>query len=330
MATLNSLYTEATWSTENWFSKKVVDNIFTSNPFAMRLRQNARTLNGGENLNMSMIFDKGDGEWFGEWDTYSAVHKEQLGAGQLDWKMYTVPVVLSHLQLLKNSASEERRFDLAMQKNIVAAKTASDDLGAALFNLDYTNTKKIDSIDHAVSDGTGTSDETGHSATYANIDRSVAPGSTVWVSTIDDSNATLSLPVMQTLWGNCQEGNERPNLVVTSQINFNRYYDLLTPIQRLGSEEMGRAGFLSLLFNGAPVVVDSHVPTVADDSTGGDYLYMFNMNHIELVAHRMAFFNFERAVMPVNQWVHIGRYYFVGNVLCHSPRFQGKLSAITA
>jgi len=329
MATLNALYNEATWSTENWFSKKVVDNIFTSNPMAMRLRQNARTLNGGENLNMSMIFDKGDGEWFSEWDTYSATHKEQLGAGQLDWKLYTVPVVLSHLQLLKNSASEERRFDLAAQKNIVAAKTASDDLGTAIFSLDYTATKQINSLDHAVNDGTGSGLETGFSATYAGISRAAAPGSTVWVSTVDDANTNLSLPVLQSLWGNAQEGDERPNLNVTTQANFNRYYDLLTPIQRLGSDEMGKAGFLSLLFNGAPVVVDSHVNSVAGGSSA-DYWYMFNMNHIELVAHRMAFFNFERAVMPVNQWVHIGRYYFVGNVLCHAPRYQAKLTAITA
>jgi len=77
------------------------------------------------------------------------VYTEQLGAGRLEWKLYTTPVVLSIMQLLKNGESEERRYDLAMQKNILAAKTAADDLGIALFATTQV-TNAVDTLDNAV------------------------------------------------------------------------------------------------------------------------------------------------------------------------------------
>lgn len=311
---LNTLYNEATASTERWFAPKVVDQIFNSNPIAMMLKRDAKTLSGGESLELPSIYAKGDGEWFREWDTYSAAHIEQIGAGRLDWKLYTVPVVLSHLQLLKNGESRERRFDLAKQKNLIAAKTAADDLGIALFSTTNAATDmEIDSLDRAVSAGT---------TIYAGITRETSGDKLTWAANVDGTTTTLTLAAMQTLWGDCQEGDEHTTLIAATQVNFNRYWNLLTPIQRLGSELMGKAGFQSLLFNGVPVVVDSHI--------AANYMYFFNMNHIQLVAHKLAFYTFEKAVMPTNQWVHIGRYYFVGNVPCYAPRYQGKFSALTS
>jgi hypothetical protein len=314
MPALSTLYTEATWSTDRYFSKKVTDNFFSSNPVTYMLRRNARTIPGGESLEISMIFDDADGEWFSEWDTYSAVHKEQLSAARLDWKLYTVPVVMSNKQLLKNGDSPERRYDLAMNKNIVAAKSAANDFGTALFADDTTflagSMEAIDPIDLAV--GTGA---------YAGITRTSGAG-TVFAGTEDTTTTVLTLSAIQSNFGTASQGGERPNLIVTTQANYNRIFDLYTPIQRIGSEELGKAGFTSLVFNMAPVVVDSHV--------AAGYLYGLNMNHIELVAHRDAFFSFEKYVVPSNQWVSIGRYFFMGNVLCHAPRYQFKMSAITA
>ena len=318
MANLNSLYTEATWSTDKYFSKKVTDNFFSSNPVTYMLKRNAKTINGGEALAMSMIYDDAEGEWFSEWDTYANVDKAQLGAAQLDWKLYTVPVVMSNLQLLKNSDSPERRYDLAMQKNLVAAKTAANDFGTALWvaNATYTagSMEAIDTLDLAIAAGT---------TTYANVTRAASPAvQAVWLSNVDSTTTTLSLSALQTNFGAASQGNERPNLIVTTQANYNRIFDLYTPVQRIGSDELGKLGFTSLMFNSAPVVVDSHV--------AAGYLYGLNMNHIELVAHREAFFSFEKYVVPSTQWVSIGRYFFMGNVLCHAPRYQFKMTAITA
>jgi hypothetical protein len=278
---------------------------------ALRLKRNAVTLNGGESLELSGIYAFQAAEWFGEWDTYANVHKEEISAGRLEWKYLTRPVVLSQAQLLKNSASEERRYDLAMQKNVVAARAMSDALGVALFATTQV-TNGVDTLDNYVAAGT---------TTYAGITRATTGDAATWAANVD-TTAVLSLSALQTGKGNATEGNESPNFHVTTQANFNRYFDLLTPIQRVGSETMTSAGFDSLLFVGSPVVVDSHVTA--------NYWYMFNMNHLDLAAHRMAFFTFQRSPVPVNQWVHIGRYYFMGNARGHAPRFNTKFTSFTS
>lgn len=326
---LTTLYNEATLSTERYFAPKVIDQLFKSNPFAMRLKANADMLDGGESIELPHLFaESPNGEWFSEWDTYDATHKEQLGAGRLPWSLYTIPVLLSNFQLLKNSGSETARFKLAKQKNIAAAKTAAHHLGQAVFDItDDGTTNQMNSIDLAV----GT-DDTGESAsaTYANITRAGSGDTLLWDAQVDSTTTVITLDKMQELYSDCQEGDEAPNLIVTGKANFNRVWSQYLPTQRQGSDELGKLGFTSLLFNGRPLVVDSHVPNVADGSDDGDRLYMFNMNYIRLVAHPMAFYNFMKSPMPSNQWIHIGRYFFMGQLVCDAPRYQGKMTAIVS
>jgi hypothetical protein len=317
MSQLSTYYTEATWSTDNYFSKKVTDNFFNSTPVTYMLKDNAEMVDGGESLELSSIFDDGDGEWFQEWGTYTNAHKEQLGAGRVNWKLYTVPVILSNMQLLKNSGSRTRRYNLAKLKNMVAAKTAARDFDVALWTLHASaSADAIDSLDASIDSANPTL------GAYAGITRAAAPGSTVWVSTEDGTNTTLSMNALQTNYGAASYGSERPNLLATTQANYNRIFDFYTPIQRVGSDLMGKAGFTSLIFNGAPVVVCHNI--------AAGYLYGLNMNHIDLAAHPEAFFSFEKYVVPSNQWVSIGRYFFMGNVRNHGPRYHFKMTAIAA
>ena len=72
---LNSLYDEMAVTTEDYFAPKVVDAIFKANPFALRLKQNAKTLGGGLTINMPMIYKEGTGEWICEWQTFDAEYE---------------------------------------------------------------------------------------------------------------------------------------------------------------------------------------------------------------------------------------------------------------
>ena len=310
-----SYYDEATLSTERHFAPKVVDQWSRSTPLTMRLKQNAVMVDGGESLELVSAFASGDGQWFAEWDPLNAAHKEQLGSGRVEWAFYTTPVVLSQAQLLKNSGSRTRRIDLAKQKNIIAARTAADDFDEALWYATGGLTNAIDTLVDAVSDNS-------EGGAYGGITRSGSGDGLLWDAQVDGTTTTLSLSAMQTLYGSAQEGTERPNLIVCTRAVWNSYWNLLTPIQRLGSDEMGKAGFTSLLFNGVPVVEGSKVPT-------GD-MFMLNMNYLDLAAHPQAFFSFERSTMPSNQWVHIGRYFLMGNIRLHAPRYQAKFTALTA
>ncbi len=336
-APLASLYTEATIATDKYFAPKVVDQFFNESAILHVMRKNAKLLSGGTSIEMPGLFDESpDFAWFTKAETYTASDAQTFDSASLDWKLGTVPVVIFHQDLLMNAESKQKRMDHVAQKNIGAAKTMADRFSRGMFAIDYSNSKAIDSIDRAVNDDTGSS-ETGYDVkSYANLTRaSTAPGS-LWNAKVDRASTTLGLDTLQTSYGNASEGSESPNLICSNQLSYNRYWNLLTPIQRLGSDSLGKAGFRSLLFNEVPWVIDEHIAGGAntnndsDDTDGGDYIYMLNMNHIRIHAHKMAFFTFEHAPMPVNQWVHIGRYYFMGNVVCDAPRYQAKLTKITA
>jgi hypothetical protein len=337
---LNSTYSELTLFTREYCVPKVIDQFFTSNPLFLFLRKSAKIVDGGDRYVLGgSIYTADDAQFIDEWGTITSVYKDEVGAAQLDWKLAVRPVVLSRLAILKNQASQQRRFDLTMQKNLIAAKAMAHTFGKAMFALDYTNTNAINSLDHAISDQTGSGDETGFSATYANIARAATGDTAVWNANIDDSTTTLSIGAANQMFVDCSEGEEHPNLIVSNNRAYTFYYNWLTPMQREGAENLvGRAGFLSVLFNGQPWAVDSHVPSSNRSvpaspwgtAPSSEYVYFLNTNHIELAALKGAFFEFEEVVAPYDRLVHLGRYVFAGNLGCLAPRFQGKMTALTA
>lgn len=343
MATSSGNYTsEALLATDRYFSRKVVDQVFKSNALLFMMRKNADLIDGGTSIELPhLTAATPDFTWFSEYETYTVSQAQQFDAGRLPWTYGTQPVLISEAELLKNSSSKLRRMRHVRLKNMAASKTMADTFATAMFALDYTNSgsysgKAIDSIDLAVNDGSGSGAETGYgTATYAGIGRGSGWGATYWLANVDDTTTTTSLGALQQSYGDATEGDDHPTVAVTSQTGFNRYWNLLTPTQRQGTDLMGEIGFQSLLFNGIPVVVDSHVPRYlgandTDADADQDYWYFLNLNYLRIVAHQNAFFKFRPSPMPVNQWVHIGRYYFMGNVVCDAPRYQSKLTHLTA
>ena len=329
----SGLYEQADWATQEFFAPKVQDVIFNSNAVTAILRRNAKTVSGGNPYEGHSLYKKGtQGGWISREGTYTHAFEQKFDAARWTPKVLTEPVALFVTDLLDNKGNEQRRFDLTMNENMAAAKTLADNFADALFSLDYTNTNAIDSLDHAVSDQTGTSDETGFSATYASVPRGTTDGAG-WRANVDDSSATLSLGVLNDLDLDCSEGGMAgPTLYASNNKAASLYYDELTPIQRQGTDEMlGKAGFTAYMFNGKPWVIDSHIAS-SDRSVGGvstEYVYALDTRVIELRAHEDAFFAFMGIKQPIDQWAVVGRYFFYGNVMVLNPRYCGKLSAIT-
>lgn len=313
---------EAGIVTEDWFSPKVYDAVFNSNPTWSIAAQRARQISGGEKLVAPQIYAKAAGGFHDEWATFGAAYKEQIGAARWSWKLYQVPVAFSELDLLVNADSPQRRFNLTEHKNFIAARTAADDFGISLFDTSaagFQGGLGTESLDKAISDN---AEGAGKHATYGEITRAASGDTAVWNSNVQSAVGPISPGKMQKSFGDATESNEMPNWAVTTQLVYNDIHAFMTPIQRLQAEQItGRMGFRGLIFNETPIVVDSHV--------AAGYLYWLNWNYIELIAHRLAFFTFRRYAMPAYQLVHIGRYHFAGNSVCYAPRFQAKMIGIT-
>lgn len=327
---------EANLFTDRHFRPKVVDQFFNSNPVLYMLRKGAKLLSGGTSIEVpSLVAETGNFTFFTKAQTYTATDVVQFDAARFEWKLATQPVLIFEQDLLMNGASQERRLNHVAARNMAAAKEMANQFGNALWSLDHSASSKIDGIDHAVATETASGDESTSNSTYGGITRAATGVAALWNANMDDTTALLTLGKLQASYGTATEGNEHPNLGVTSQAGYDRIWTAFSPFQRIGTDLDGKLGFQSLQVNGQPVVVDSHVPrpggvNSTTGNSGADYFYWLNLNHLYMVAHRQAFFTFRPSPMPHNQWVNIGRYFFMGNVVCEAPRYQAKMTALVA
>lgn len=143
-----------------------------------------------------------------------------------------------------------------------------------------------------------------------------------WRGQVDSSTTTLTIAAMQALWNNCSIDADQPTVIMTTRSLYNSFYNLLQPQQRFVDSEMAKAGFTSLMFNGAPVLVDSHVPS--------SHMFMLNEGYLHLFVHKDEEMRLEPFAKPINQNVKVAKIYWTGALGSSNNRLHGKLSALTA
>lgn len=300
-------YDQISAITEKKFIPKMVDNIFNSNALLQRLKKKEKPQDGGTSVMVPINYaTTSSGGWYQQNDTLSTTDNDQITAFEFNWKQLYANITISRLDELKNSG-DAQIVNFVKAKVEIAEKTIKDTLGTALYNVG-TAADQIVGLRLMV-DSTGT---------YGGISRSDYS----WAAAQENSTATLTISLMQTVWGACSIGNDVPTVLTGTQTNFDRYYSLLQPQQRFMDEEVAKGGFTSLMFNGAPFVVDSKCPA--------NHIFFLNEAYIDLMPHKDENFRFEPFMKPINQNLKTAKIYWTGVLACSNPRMQGKLDSLTA
>lgn len=304
-------YNEISAITQKHFVPKLVDNIFGSNPLLSRAKKNwMETVSGGEKILVPVAYATTSANgWYTGTDTLDTAANDQITSAEFDWKFIYSNVTISRTDELKNSGSEAI-VNFVKSKIQLAEKTLADSLGTGLYNTG-TTTNAIIGLRLAV-DSAGT---------YGGINRT----NYSWWSAQEDSTTTaLSIAAMQALWGDCTVGSDVPSVIMTCQDVYDDYYGLLQPQQRFQDKETASGGFTNLLYNSAPVIVDSHCPSTASAL----HMFMLNESYLSLKVHRDENFRFEPFIKPTNQNVATAKVYWAGALCCSNPRMQGKLATL--
>lgn len=302
-------YDQISAITEKNFIKKLVDNIFRSNILLKRMQdKNSIKLTGGERIIQPVMYAKSSTDvWFSGAETLNTTDVDQFTAFEFLWKQAQVPISITRIDELKNSGPEAK-LNFVKEKTQAAEMTLKDALGDGLYN-DGTTANQIVGLQLAV-DSAGT---------YGGVDRS----SNSWASAQEDgTTTTVSIAALQSSWGAASIDSDTPTISVTTQAIYNRYYGLLQPQQRFQDSDSAKGGFVSLMFNGKPFVVDHKVPT--------SQLYMLNENYLYLAVHKDENFRFRKFMDEAKQAVMTARIFFAGNLVCSNPRMQAKLTALTS
>lgn len=301
-------YNQISAITEKKFIPKLYDNIYDSNPLLSRGKSKfMEKLDGGTSIIVPLNYAQTTASgWYTGADTLSTTDNDQITAAEYQWKQLFVNISITSLDEKKNSGDSQI---LSFVKNKVktAEKTMEDLLGTGL-QSNATDAKSIVGLRQVL----------GIANTVGGIDQSA---NSWWQSQLDSTSTTLTIAAMNSRWNAATVGNDHPTVIITTRNIYGYYYALLQPQQRFVDGESAKGGFQSLMFNGAPVIVDSHTPS--------GHMEFLNEQYLHLFVHKDEDMKFEEFQKPINQNVKVAKIFWMGAFGTSNARMQGLLSAIT-
>lgn len=291
--------------TRKYFVPKLEDEINTSNVALMKIKK--KDISGGTDLRQPVRYKRGVQENYSGTQVLNTSYVEKKFAAIWDWKQKNFPVVISGLDDIKN-AGPEKVIDHVRTEMEAAKEDALDSFATGLYSAG-TDSEEIDGMRLVLST----------TNTYGGISQTA---NSWWqAGSLNTTTTAISLSAMQTQYEAATEGNDRPDLITTTETQFNNVWALLQPQQRFTDSDTARAGFRNLLFNGAIFSEDSYVPS--------GYMIFWNLKHVMLASSAKRkfpgkFIDFE---MPYNQDVKVAHIRWAGNLMVVQPR---KFAAFTA
>jgi hypothetical protein len=300
-----------------------IDQIFDSNPLAARLLQRDNVKDdGGKDIRQRIIYAKKRGGSYSNMDTFDMAPIESRTEMVFNWKQVYIDITIPGLSLLKNSGGKQIH-DLVSDEMDEADMAAADIMGTMFFGDGAGNGgKDLTGLRAAIDDGTSYGTYGG--ITRASTDVIGSPGYAVQ-GNINTGGAVFSLSNMNTYFTQAVIGNERPDLILTTQALWNKWWERAQPAQRFAANESGNRmaglGFGAINFNGADVVVDSHCQS--------GYVYFINTKFVKLVVHSKRLFAPTGWKYPINQDAAVQQLLFAGELVVSSPRMQVLATSIT-
>lgn len=296
--------------THRYIMPKMYDAIFDSNPLLKRLLASGQymSVSGGTSIDIPLNYAQTTATgWYAGADSLITAENEQITAARYSWCNLYAGITITEEDELKNGGSAGI-LKLLASKSQIAEKTIKDQLGTGIYS-DGTNTKSIVGLRDivAVDQTVGGISQTDYSW---------------WRGQVDSTTNTLTISALNSQYESAVVGEEKPTIGCTTRANYVRYYNVLQPMQRFTDSETAKGGFQNLMFNGIPLVSDSHCPTA--------HLFFLNEKHLWLCYHPERNFSAEPFLKPINQQVKTSRILWMGALGSSNNRLHAKFSGITA
>lgn len=292
------------------YMPKLYDNIFDSNPLLMRLRKKSyEKVDGGTSLMVPLNYAvPGASGWYSGNDTLNTTDTDVITSAEYTWKSLYVSIPILRSDELKNSG-DAAMLNFVKSKMKIAEKQMLDLLGTGIYS-NATNAKSIVGIRYWMSN--------------SNTNGGISASDYTWwrPAGLDTTSTSTTLALMQTLYNGVTIDNNRPTIISTTRSLYNVYVGLLQPQQRFTDSETANAGFMNLLYQGTPVVADSHAPA--------NHMFFLNENFIHMWAHKDEDMRFTGWKVPVNQNLKVAQILWFGSFGTSNMRLQTAATALTS
>lgn len=292
---------------------RLEDNVFSARPFVFFLKQagQIRTISGGAKIVIPLIHALNDTAGsYSQYDPLPTTPQDGISAAEFSWKEYAVSIAISGYEEAVNSGEEEI-IDLLEAKTMQAEESILENWDE-MFLGDGTGNggKDFLGLEHLVGQ---------NASAVGGINPST---DTFWQSNIHSSAEVLAISRMTNMYNTCAVGNDRPNVILTSQTLYEKYESLLQPALRYADTKTADAGFQNLMFKGAPVTYD--------DYNDADDMWFLNTKYLRLVGHKDVWFKPTPFVRPPNQNARYAQILCQGELTVSNRKRQGLLSGKTA
>ena len=323
MPTPSSTFTELVATTWRNHSKDVKDNVSNNNALYKRLAEKGQTRkeDGGLTIAQPLEYNaNGTYQRYSGYDILNIQQSDVITAAEYQWRQIALNVVASGLELRTNSGSNAI-VKLAKARIKNAMRTFKNNFSYDMY-ADGSLPNQINGLQALVADaGTGTVGgiDSGTWSFWQNAVQSAAAplqgGGAITPS------ATTIESLMLPLWLNQVRGDDKPDLLVSSNDYFTFYEQSQVSIKRYTDSDTASGGFVSLKYKNADVIFDggSGIPAA--------HMYFLNTDYIELVVHRDADLSVQEDMKPYNQDATVIPVLWMGNMVCSNRRLQGVLKA---
>ena len=318
MALGNPSFDEIASTTLNEHASMLANNVFNNQPYMYWLQQSGRVkdYSGGQQIVEPLIHGLNDtvGTYSG-YDTLTVTAQTGISAATFDLKQAYATVAIDGYSQMVNAGAQQV-IDLLEAKMMQTQESVTDFFDEMLINSDGAGNAGKDWLGLIALIG----DDTVGPATVGGIDGTDALNDW-WRSQVNDVAAgALVLSDMATMVNDCSNGTDRPDLILTSQKQYEAYEALLQPQQMFRDESMANAGFRNLLYKDIPIVYDNYV---ADDD-----MFFINSKYLKLRPNRGTWFTTTPFVRPHNQDAIYAQVLMGGQQTVTSRRRQGLMHNI--
>jgi len=304
-------------------SGEFADNITNDLALLRRLEQrgNVKPADGGRTLVQELEYaENSTFQYYSGYEVLNVAPSEVFSAAEFNWKQAAVNVTWSGLEADIQNAGREKVIDLLEGRIGNAKRTMSNNLSTGIFS-DGTgsSSKQVGGLQSLVADAPATGTVGGiNRATYSFWRNQVYDFSD---ESVTPSDSTIQ-KAMRTLYLSCKKGSsatEAPDFAVAGTSYFEFFWNSLTTIQRITTDDTGTAGFDSLKFRKADVFHDEDCNTAR--------MYMLNTQYIFWRPHR------NRNMVPlerkgaINQDATVVPIVWAGNMTLSNAARQGVIHA---
>lgn len=278
MATPN--FSELVTTTLRNRSKKLADNVTLNNALWRRLneRGSMQSTDGGRTIVQELEYaENASFQWYLGYEEVDISPSDVMSAAEFDWKMCSVAVTASGLEVEVQNTGSSQVIDLALSRIKNAEKTMKNRLATASY-ADGTgsSSKEMGGLQLIVADDPS-------SGTVGGIDRLTW---SFWRNEVFDcssdggANASAAniQDYMNRLYYELTRGNEAPDMILADNNYYGFYQNSLQAIQRISSPKLADAGFKTLQYLGSDVVLDGG----KGGACPSNHMYMVNSEYHKL------------------------------------------------